>query len=258
MKKGILVTSFGTSYEDTRAATIGAIENAIQKAYPDIPVYRAWTSRMIIAKLLRTTGEKIFDVREALAQMEKDGITDVYIQPTHVINGIENDRMKEDALSFRSHFHQISFGDPLVTSLDDMREMVKILTGAYDFLEADESLVLMGHGSDHYANSVYPALDYMFKEHGCHNIYIGTVEGYPELQQVRSLLKDKQIRKVHLAPFMIVAGDHVNNDMAGDSSDSWKEIFRRDGYEVVCHRQGLGEFREVQTLFLKHLSSILF
>ena len=257
MKKGILVVSFGTTYEKTRTVTIDSIETTVRHTYPDISVYRAWTSKMILAKLLKTTGEKIFNVTEALAQMKKDGITDVYIQPTHVINGTENDRMKEDALTFQNAFHSISFGTPLLSSTSDMKEMVRILAETFSFMQNDEALILMGHGSEHYSNTVYPALDYMFKEMGYPDIHIGTVEGYPELEQVRTLLKKRHIRKVHLAPLMIVAGDHASNDMAGDGSDSWKSIFERDGYEVTCHLKGLGEYPKVQKLFLKHLSKIL-
>ena len=164
MKKGILVVSFGTSYSDTRAVTIDAIEKEIKGLFADVPFYRAWTSRMILSKLQETTGEKIFTVSEALLQMKKDGVTDVYIQPTHVINGIENDRMKEDALALQEFFHSISFGAPLLSSTEDMREVVQIIGSSFSNLNTSEALVLMGHGSEHYANTVYPALDYRSEE----------------------------------------------------------------------------------------------
>ena len=257
MKKGILIVSFGTSYAKTRAVTIEAIENTIRYAYPDIPMYRAWTSGIIRKKLLNTTGEHIADVSQAMKKMKENQITDVYIQPTHVINGIENDQMQEDALKFRKDFHSISFGSPLISSTEDMREMVHTLSKEFSFLTEDEALILMGHGSEHYSNTVYPALDYMFKEMGHSNIHVGTVEGYPELEQVLSLLKKQDIKRVHLAPLMIVAGDHATNDMAGNEPDSWKSIFESHGYEVTCHLKGLGEYPEVQQMFLRHLSGLL-
>lgn len=257
MKKGILVVSFGTSHPDTRAVTIDAIENEIRAFCPHLPVYRAWTSKMIIAKLKNTTGETIPTVREALSQMRKDGITDICIQPTHVINGIENDCMKEDASAFSEHFHSISFGAPLISSTEDMREIVRIIGSSFSHLSLSEALVLMGHGSEHYANTVYPALDYMFKEMGYPNIHMGTVEAYPELIHVTELLKKHDVKKVHLAPFMIVAGDHANNDMAGDENSSWKSVFENAGYDVTCHLKGLGEYPEIRNMLIRHLKAVL-
>lgn len=256
MKKGILAVSFGTSYPDTRAVTIDAIEGALRASFPSYPFYRAWTSKMILSKLQNTTGENIHTVSEALLKMKTDGITDIYIQPTHVINGIENDRMKEDALAFREDFHSISFGAPLISSTEDMREIVQIIGHSFSHLSSSEALVLMGHGSEHFANTVYPALDYMFKEMGYPNIHMGTVEAYPELLHVMELLKKSSIKTVHLAPFMIVAGDHANNDMAGEEKDSWKSVFENQGYKVICHLKGLGEYDEIRNMFVKHLGAV--
>lgn len=258
MKTGILVVSFGTSYPDTRAVTIDAVEREIQASFPDIPFYRAWTSKMILSRLWETTGEKIPTVSEALLQMKKDGVTDVCIQPTHVINGIENDLMKEDASVFQKDFHSISFGAPLVSSTEDMKEIVQVIGNSFSCLGPSEALVLMGHGSEHYANTVYPALDYMFKEMGYPRIHMGTVEAYPELLHVMELLKKSDIKDVHLAPFMMVAGDHANNDMAGEGKNSWKSVFENEGYTVICHLKGLGEYDEIRKLFVKHLKAVFY
>lgn len=254
-KKGILVVSFGTSYAHTRALTIEAIENAVRHAYPGMDVYRAWTSKRIVQKILMTTGEKIADVKEAMALMAKDGITHVYIQPTHVINGFENDQMREDALKFQEDFAQIRFGAPLISSTEDMLRMVKIISASFENMGADEALILMGHGSAHHANTVYAALDYMFKEAGHPNIYVGTVEAYPELSHVLPRLKGRGIKRIHLAPLMIVAGDHAVNDMASDEKDSWRIRCEKEGYQVICHLKGLGEYPQVRTLLLKHLKA---
>lgn len=261
-KKGILVVSFGTSYENTRRLTISAIENTIHNTYPDIPFYTAWTSRMIVAKLFKTTGEKVFNVNEALEQMAKDEITDVYIQTTHVINGIEYDLLKEDALKHRDSFTSISFGKPLLSSTEDMQKVVRIIADEFsDILSygnsETEALVLMGHGTEHHSNAGYAALDYMFKEMGYPNIHIGTVESYPSLDQIFTLLNETPAKKIHLAPFMIVAGDHANHDMAGEDEDSWASRCQAKGYDVICHLKGLGEYPKIHDIFLEHLNEVL-
>lgn len=261
-KKGILAVSFGTSYETTRKLTITAIETAIRDAYPGVPLYTAWTSRMIMEKLLKTTGEKIFSVEEALEKMKKDGITDVFIQTTHVIPGIEYDLLREDALKYEKAFASLSFGKPLLSSTADMQEVVRILADEFsDVLSygggETEALILMGHGTEHHSNTGYAALDYMFKEMGYPNIYVGTVESYPSLDQVFTLLRETPVKKIHLAPLMIVAGDHAQNDMAGEAEDSWAFRCQSKGYDIACHLKGLGEYPRIRQIFLEHLNQIL-
>ncbi len=251
-KTGILVVSFGTCRQETRANTIDAIEVWITKAYPKASVYRAWTSHIVRRKLSQITGEQIPSVPEAMDAMLRDGITDLLIQPTHVINGIENDRMKEDALKYKEHFQSICFGAPLISSTDDMRQIVRTLGNAF-CLTDNEALVLMGHGSEHPSNTVYAAMDYMFKEMGHTQIYIGTVEAYPSLPVILKQLEGRGITHIHLAPFMIVAGDHAVNDMAGDGRNSWANTCKRAGYEVTCHLKGLGEYPQIQKLFSQHI-----
>ncbi len=257
-KKGILVVSFGTSHTEPRHRTLTAIEAKLQASYPDLPVYSAWTSKMIIKKLSRTTGEKILTVTEALTLMAQDGITDVSIQPTHVINGIENDQMKEDAQTLLHLFHSMRFGTPLVSCTEDMRILIQTLADTYRHeIKEDEALILMGHGSEHHSNTVYAALDYMCKEMGYPNMYVGTVESYPTLTNVLEFLKERPVKTIHLAPLMIVAGDHAVNDMAGDQEDSWCKICESNGYRAICHLQGLGEIPDIQNLFVQHLERIL-
>ena len=153
-KKAILVVSFGTSYENTRKVTIDAIEKDIADAFPACPTYRAWTSKMIISKLKKRDGIIIHTVKEALEQMLHDGITDVVVQPTHVINGIENDQMKADALSFKDQFHSIVFGNPLLTTEEDNQAVVQAVADEFSDMDSETALVLMGHGTEHFANSV--------------------------------------------------------------------------------------------------------
>ena len=252
-KKAILAVSFGTSHNDTRKVTIDAIERDMQEAFPDYMLYRAWTSKMIIKKLKNRDNVHVFTVLEAMEQMKKDGITDVLIQPTHVINGIENDLMKEDALAYRDDFHSITFGDPLLTSAEDNLAVIQAIADEFSDLAQDQVLVLMGHGTTHYANSIYAALDYTFKDKGYKNIFLGTVEAYPSMESLMRMVKEYNPSKVVLAPFMIVAGDHAKNDMAGDDPESWYSQFKAAGFEVEPVVKGLGEYPGVRRLLVDHL-----
>ena len=233
-KKAILVVSFGTSYHDTRKVTIDAIEQEIATAYPDYKIYRAWTSGMILQKLKKRDNIHYDTVKEAMVRMKNEGITDVIVQPTHVINGIENELMIQDAL-FYSSFSTIRFGTPLLTTTEDNDIVIEAIHKQFSYLTKEEALVLMGHGTTHYSNSIYAALDYTFKDKGYQNIFVGTVEAYPT----------------------IVSGDHATNDMAGDDIDSWKTQFLSAGYDVQCHLKGLGEYEEIRDLFLKHISDVI-
>lgn len=255
-KKAILAVSFGTSHNDTRKITIDAIEKDMQDAFPAYSLYRAWTSKMIIKKVNSRDGVHIYTVKEAMEQMLQDGITDVLVQPTHVINGIENDLMKEDALAYQEQFHSISFGDPLLTSEQDNLAVIEAITSEFKDLATDEVLVLMGHGTTHYANAIYAALDYTFKDKGYSNIFLGTVEAYPTMESLLKMVHAYKPKKVVLAPFMIVAGDHAKNDMASDEPDSWYSQFKAEGYEVEPVLKGLGEYSGIRKLFIEHLKAI--
>ena len=255
-KKAILAVSFGTSHEDTRKVTIDAIEDSMRQAFPKYPVYRAWTSKMIIRKLKNRDNIIVPTVKEAMEQMAADGITDVLVQPTHVINGIENDRMKEDALSFRDSFHSISFGDPLLTTEDDSHKVIAAIAREFSHITKDQALVFMGHGTTHFANSIYAALDYTFKDKGYHNFFLGTVEAYPSMESLKKMVKAYRPKEVVLAPFMIVAGDHAKNDMAGDDPESWYSQFKDEGYEVKTVLKGLGEYEGIRSLFIDHIRAI--
>lgn len=255
-KKAILAVSFGTSHNDTRKITIDAIEQDMQEAFPSYALYRAWTSKMIIKKVNARDGVHICNVKEAMEKMLQDGITDVLVQPTHVINGIENDLMKEDALAFQEQFHSISFGDPLLTSEQDNLAVIDAITSEFKTLTKDEVLVLMGHGTTHYANAIYAALDYTFKDKGYSNIFLGTVEAYPTMESLLKMVHAYQPKKVVLAPFMIVAGDHAKNDMASDEPDSWYSQFKAAGYDVEPVLKGLGEYTGIRKLFIEHLKTI--
>lgn len=256
-KTAILVVSFGTSYAQARTACIDSIEDSIREAFPDCRIYRAWTSKMILAKLKKRDGLHIDNVAEAMERMASDGITDVVVQPTHVINGIENDCMKKEVLSFAGSFQSIRFGTPLLTSEEDHALAVKAIIQEFHDLGAGEALVLMGHGTTHYANSVYAALDYRFKDMGAPHVFLGTVEAYPGMDQLLKMVKAYHPTQVTLAPFMIVAGDHANHDMAGDSPDSWLSQLKSAGFHVRPVLKGLGEYEGIRNIFVDHVKEAM-
>lgn len=251
MKKGILVVSFGTSHLDTMERTIDVIENEIAERFDGCCVYRAFTSGMIIRKLKRTENMEIDTVPEALRRMAADGMEDVVVQPTHIINGIENDRMMEDLMENMSLFRRIRVGKPLLSSVEDYKKSIHAVM-AETGLQDGEMLVLMGHGTEHHANSAYPTLEYTFHALGYNQVLVGTVESFPELKNVMAKLKIAEKKKVALMPFMLVAGDHAKNDMAGDE-DSWKSGLEEEGYEVRVILKGLGEFEGIRKIFLEHI-----
>lgn len=254
-KKAILVVSFGTSYLDTLDKTIGAIERKIAAAYPDYRVYRAFTSRMIIKKLKRTRKIEVDTVKEALNRMIADGIEQVIVQPTHVINGIENDRMMDDLMEQMDAFQKIRVGKPLLNSVDDYKKAIHAVMSEVE-LQEEEMLVLMGHGTEHHANAAYPTLEYTFHALGYQQVLVGTVESFPELKNVLAKLQISGKKKVLLMPFMIVAGDHARNDMAGEE-DSWMSELTEEGYEVRAQIRGLGEMEGIQNLFLEHIEEVM-
>ncbi|XCP84442.1 sirohydrochlorin cobaltochelatase [Roseburia hominis] len=250
-KKAILVVSFGTSYLDTLKKTITAIEHEIAEEFPTYQVYRAFTSQMILNKLKKQNGLCFLNVREAMEQMRSDGIQSVIIQPTHVINGIEYDGMMQDISGYEQDFESIRVGKPLLSSVRDYKQAVHAVMESVE-LEPDEALILMGHGTEHHANSAYPTLEYTFHLLGYHQVLVGTVEGFPELQDVLARMEIAGLKKVTLLPFMVVAGDHANNDMAGEDN-SWKQTMKDAGYEVRTLIRGLGENPAIRSMFVQHV-----
>lgn len=254
-KKALLVISFGTSYNETREKTITAIENNLRADYPDYDFRRAFTSRMIIKKLKERDGEHIDIPHEALEKIKAEGYTEVVCQTTHVINGYEYDLTINELKKFEDDFDVLTIGTPLLTTIEDYQQVAQIAIEELPTLKEGEALVYMGHGSDHHANATYPAMDYTFKHLGYKNAFMGTVEGFPSLDDIIPQLKEKNYHKIYLAPFMIVAGDHALNDMAGDDEDSWKNILEAEGFEVECVLKGLGQFKGIQDMFLAHCRS---
>ncbi|MDR1620591.1 MAG: sirohydrochlorin cobaltochelatase [Clostridiales bacterium] len=251
-KKALLAVSFGTSYDDNRDLSIGAIETALQAAFPDHDVRRAFTSRIII-DILAERGLVIDDITEAMERLVADGVTDVIIQPTHVMRGYEYDDVMAQITPYAASFTSFKVGAPLLTADEDYAGVAAILadeTAGYN--EEDAAIVFMGHGTHHEANAAYAKLQDVLTDAGHTNYFIGTVEGTPEIHELLPLIEDTGTKKIVLLPLMIVAGDHANNDMAGDEEGSWKTILEAKGFEVECVLKGLGQYKGVQDLIVGH------
>lgn len=252
--KVMLVVSFGTSYNDNRDLSIGGVEKALQAAYPDYEIRRAFTSQIIIDKLKERDSLKIDNVTEAIERLVADGVKEVVIQPTHVMNGYEYDDVVAEVTPYQDKFDSFKIGKPLLISDADYNEVVFIITEetkAYNV--AGTAVVFMGHGTEHEANATYAKLQQSVTGAGHDNYFIGTVEAEPSLDDIIALVKKSGATKVVLLPLMIVAGDHANNDMAGDEEDSWKSAFESKGYQVECVLKGLGQYTGIQKMFVRHV-----
>lgn len=252
MKKALLVVSFGTSHQDTLEKNIARIEADLELALPERKLFRAFTSGMIVHKLEQRDHLHIDNVSQALARMVKEGYTDVLIQPTHILNGTEYDKLMAQARPLATQFHHFAIGKPLLTGVEDYQLAADAVMKEISPPGEDEALVFMGHGTEHVANAAYALLEYVLHDKGWKRTFLGTVEGYPTLDEVMNRLKEhSQVRRVRLHPFMVVAGDHAKNDMAG-GEDSWCTRLTQAGYEVRCELKGLGEYPAFRALFVDH------
>ena len=255
--KAILVVSFGTSYEASRKATIEKIEQDIRNAFQDHRIYRAWTSKFIISILKKRDNYTVPTVKEALEQMITDGIREVVVQPTHILDGIENNIMKEEVLSYKESFDKIAFGTPLLADSKDESQAINAVTTEFSDLKETEALVFMGHGTTHQVNTVYAGLDQKFKESAHANVFIGTVEVDPTIHDLVKEVTSFQPSKIYVTPFMIVAGDHAQNDLAGEDPDSWMNRLSSEGYEVTPVLKGLGEYPKIRQILVDHVQQAM-
>lgn len=251
--KALLVVSFGTSHDDTREKTIDRLEGELAKEFPDRRLYRAWTSSMVCERLRREGRAAVDSVLEAMLRMKRDGIRDVLAQPTHVLDGVENGLMRDDALAAVRDFGAIRIGAPLLANDADVDKMARSIANDADALPPDEALLLMGHGTSGAANAMYVKLERRLHELGHRNVFVATVEALPTLDDVVPRLKaNEALRRVTLMPLMIVAGDHAKHDMAGEQPGSWRNVLARHGYDVNCVLHGLGESQAVIGLLVEH------
>ena len=251
-KKALLVVSFGTSFEEALPAIVN-IEETCKKAFPDYDFYRAFTSGMIIRKWARTKNVIIHNPDEVMKRLVAEGYEEVICQPTHIINGLEYDKMMNMLLAYKDQIPTIKVGTPLLTEEEDYKEACEIVMQELEKpLAKDEAFVFMGHGTEHFANSAYSQFENMLRDLGHESTYVGTVEGFPSLDYVIRRLKIRDIKKVYVMPLMIVAGDHAHNDMAGDSPDSWACQFENAGFEVCPIIKGLGEYPGIRRMYVEH------
>ena len=271
----LLVVSFGTSFNDSRTEDIGGIEKALQKAYPDWSVRRAFTAQIIINHVQARDGEKIDNMDQALQRAVDNGVKNLIVQPTHLMHGAEYDELSEAVASYSDKFESVSIAEPLlgeVGSADDSvnsdKEAVAkavtaeaVKTAGYESLDAAKedgtAFVFMGHGTSHTAKISYSQMQNQMNALGYDNVFIGTVEGEPEdtaCEAVIEKIQEAGYKKVVLRPLMVVAGDHANNDMAGDDDDSWKSQFEASGVfdSIETQIAGLGQIPVIQDLYVSH------
>ena len=276
----LLVVSFGTSFNDSRVADIGGIEKALADAYPDWSVRRAFTAQIIINHVEARDDECIDNMQQALDRAVDNGVKNLVVQPTHLMHGAEYDELTEAVEEYKDKFDSVVIAEPLLGEVgddaeavnDDKEKVAESITAAavaeagYDDLDAAKedgtAFVFMGHGTSHTAKVSYSQMQTQMNDLGYENVFIGTVEGEPEetaCEAVIEAVKEAGYKKVVLRPLMVVAGDHANNDMAGDDEDSWKSQFEASGEfdSVDCQIAGLGEIADIQQIYVDHSAAAI-
>ncbi|MFR4879891.1 MAG: sirohydrochlorin cobaltochelatase [Coprococcus sp.] len=276
----ILVVSFGTSFNDSRAEDIGGVEKALQAAYPDWSVRRAFTAQIIINHVQARDDEKIDNMDQALERAVDNGVKNLVVQPTHLMHGAEYDELTEAVENYKDKFESVKIAEPLLgevgadeTAINEDKAAVAeaitaeaVKTAGFDSLDAAKeegtAFVFMGHGTSHTAKISYSQMQAQMEQLGYENVFIGTVEGEPEdtaCEAVIEKLKNAGYKKVILRPLMVVAGDHANNDMAGDDDDSWKSQFEASGVfdSIDTQIAGLGEIDAIQQLYVAHTQAAI-
>lgn len=254
----LLVISFGTSFNDSRRLTIGAIEDSLEAAFPDYAVRRGFTANIVIDHIERRDGMRIDDVTEALNRAADNGVKKLVVQPTHLMDGLEYHDVVDEVAQYSDAFEQVAIGEPLLTSDEDFARVEDAIvdwTKEYD--DGETAICFMGHGTEAESNAVYQKLQDKLTADGHTNYYVGTVEASPTVEDVLAAVQAGGYKRVVLEPLMVVSGDHANNDMAGDAADSWKTVFENAGYEVVCLLRGLGENEDIRQLYAEHAQAAI-
>lgn len=259
--KAILVVSFGTTYEETRRLTIERIERNIGERFKEYDVKRAFTSHMII-NILKNRDNLIVDTpEEALEKIREEGYKEVVVQSLHIMPGEEYEYVEKVVNSYRQYFESIKLGRPILHFKGDGEELADDYSIAVEALKnqipKDKAIVFMGHGTPHPANASYSCLEMVFKDNNINNVYIGTVEGYPTIEDIIKRIKRDKVKEVILMPLMLVAGDHCMNDMASDKEDSWKSLLLKEGIKVNLFLHGIGENEKISEIFIKHIEDAI-
>ena len=276
----LLVVSFGTSFNDSRAEDVKGIEDALAEAYPDWSVRRAFTAQIIINHVEARDDEVIDNMQQALDRAVENGVKNLVVQPTHLMHGAEYDEMTEAINEYKDKFESVAIAEPMLGEVgddatvinDDKKAVAQAITdeackeAGFDSMdaaaEAGTAFVFMGHGTSHTANVTYDQMQTQMEDLGFKNAFIGTVEGEPEdtaCDKVIEKVKEAGYKNVVLRPLMVVAGDHANNDMAGDDEDSWKSQFVASGNfdKVDCQIEGLGRIEAVEKLYVEHTKAAI-
>ncbi len=249
-KAALLMVHFGTSFDETRALTIDAINAKAKATFPKLEVREAYTSRIVIRKL-KGKGIVKLNPLDALLTLRGEGYTHIIVQSTNIIEGVEMESLRRDVGTVRPFFTEIRVGNPLLYSVEDCKALVKIMEA---HKPTKGSTVFVGHGAYTPANFTYPTIDYMMKARGNKDFHVGTVEGYPTMENVLNQLKATKAKQATLVPLMFVAGDHAQNDIAGE----WKEALEAAGLKVDMRMEGLGQIPEVQDLFIEHARFVMY
>lgn len=255
MTKGILIVSMGTKHLEALENTTMRLEQRAAKMFPDYIVYHAFSSHRIL-NIMNSMGQgTYYNITETLEKMEADGIEEVLIQPAFILNGIEHDRLQEKTAPFHGRFKRLRIGKPLLSEHEDYKKTIHAVMSEVD-LKEDEVLILVGRGTDHHSNSAYPALEYTAHMLGYTQVMVGTIDGFPNFQNVYAKLQVSGYKKVRLLPFLFVVGNNVQKSIAAET-DSWRSKLIERGYEAEAVLKSLGEMEGIQALFLEHLEDLL-
>jgi len=248
-KAALLLVSFGTTHDDTRAITIDAMAQKVMSEFPELQVMQSFTSRIILRRL-KARGIEIDTPLEALLKLRAQGVTHVVLQSTNIIDGEEMESLRKDVEQVYVFFKDIRIGKPLLYDVDDVKKVAEILTKRHPVNEKQrEHVLFVGHGTEGPATAIYSQLDYMLKAGGHQNYHVGTIEGYPTFDDAVRIIKAQKGRSVTLVPLMFVAGDHAKNDISVD----WKEALENEGLQVKLQIEGLGQVPDIQDIFMQHI-----
>ena len=262
-KDAILVMTFGTTFADTRAKTIDAVEAAIQKAHPDIPVFEAYTSHIIIDRVKAKEGIQKMTPEEAFSKLKAEGYTRVAVVSLDVIPGMEYSYDSIITKMQMSKFKELSLATPLMYfqgtegEPDQVVDFLNAVKSQFPVMGKEDATLIMAHGTPHPGNAYYSVIQDRIEKLGMNNVFVYSVEGRPNLDDVIPKLKAKGFKNVTLMPIMMVAGDHANNDMAGDDPDSHKSILTKAGFKVNTYIHGLGEYENVRALYIQRANEAL-
>lgn len=258
VKRELLVPSFGTSFPESREKTIGAIERSLAAAFGGYRLHRAFTSEMLIRAVRKKEGKQVDSVREALLGAVKEGVEELLVQPTHLTDGLEYQKLKAEVLGFAGSFRRLSLGLPLLFSGEDRRAVARAAmedTAVFD--DGGTSIVFVGHGSEAGTGQLYLDLQRELRALGGRRYHVGTIEAGPGAEEILREVREDGGRRVVLQPLLVVAGDHANRDIAGSGEDSWRSRFEAAGYEVLCALRGLGEIAAIRELYVRHAADAL-